>query len=144
MNRLPDLRDHVRDEVLSAATAVVRGGPDAATKLVAHAERFGRAFVLDGDPVLGISVFAAVDDVGPCSVDGILGSKMATYRVVHVVGVELLVAAGFILLATFERPHVTIVLSHIDEVETLLSVLGPGRANPRYGGVQRRVRRRPS
>jgi hypothetical protein len=60
---LPDLRDHGRVEPTSSE-AVVRGGPDSATKVRRHAQRVRRAFVLDGAPVLGISVFAALDDVG--------------------------------------------------------------------------------
>ena len=72
---------------------VVRGGPDSAAKLVAHARRTARAFVLDGRPVLGISAFAVLDDVGPSSLSGIL-LRMSTYRVVHVVDAARLIEAG--------------------------------------------------
>jgi hypothetical protein len=92
---LPDLRDFVRDEPASRnATVIVRGGSDTAEKLVAHAERVRRAFVLDGEPVLGISVFAALDDIGPASVDGILSGKLATYRVIHLASLRDLAEAG--------------------------------------------------
>jgi hypothetical protein len=49
------------------ATILVRGGPDTVAKLAAHTERVRRAFVLDSAPVLGISVFAALADIGPAS-----------------------------------------------------------------------------
>ncbi|HZN18117.1 MAG TPA: hypothetical protein VFB84_08025 [Micromonosporaceae bacterium] len=77
MSGLPDLRDFVRGEPLPReATILVSGGPDTVAKLTAHAERVRRAFVLDGAPVLGISVLAALDDIGPASLDGILSGKL--------------------------------------------------------------------
>jgi hypothetical protein len=89
---LPDLRDFVRAEPAPRdETVLVRGGPDTLAKLTAHAGRFRRRFVLDGEPVLGISVFAALDDIGPASLDGILSSKLATYRSVHLVALRALV-----------------------------------------------------
>jgi hypothetical protein len=67
--------------------------------------------VLDGEPVLGISVFATLDDIGQASLDGILSGKLATYRLVHLVALRALVAAGFTVLPTFHRPHMTVVLN---------------------------------
>jgi hypothetical protein len=141
VSALPDLRDFVRIEPLPReATILVRGGPDTAAKLTAHAERVRRAFVLDGRPVLGISVFAALDDIGPASLDGILLGKLPTYRVVHLVTAGLLAEAGFELLPTFGRPHMTLLLNGVDRVESLLEALGPAQANPRYGEMVRRRR----
>ncbi|MBN1174994.1 MAG: hypothetical protein JXA67_22740 [Micromonosporaceae bacterium] len=141
MSRLPDLRDFMREEpVPHDATIVVRGGPDTAEKLVAHAERVRRAFVLDGQPVLGISVFAALDDLGPASVDGILSAKLATYRVVHLASLRALAGAGFAVLPTFGWPHMTVVLGGLDQVGALLATLGPARVNPHYGEMVRRRR----
>jgi hypothetical protein len=138
---LPDLRDFVRVEPLPReATILVRGGPDTVAKLTAHAERVRRAFVLDGDPVLGVSVFAALDDIGPASLEGILSGKLPTYRVVHLVKAGLLTEAGFELLPTFGRPHITLLLTSVDQVESLLQLLGPPQANPRYGEMVRRRR----
>lgn len=74
---------------------IVRGGPDSAAKLRAHAERVGRAFVLDGAPLFGLSVFAALDGIGPASLDGIQAGKLSTYRVVHLVPLARVRAAGF-------------------------------------------------
>ena len=138
---LPDLRESVRDEVLPRdATVIIRGGPDTAEKLATHAERVRRAFVLDGEPVLGISVFAVLDDIGPASIDGILAGKLATYRVVYLPWLQDLVDGGFAVLPTFGRPHLTVVLSGLDRVEPLLQALGPARDNPHYGEMVRRRR----
>src|SRR5688572_29746372 len=134
MSGLPDLRDVVRDETAPReATVIVRGGPDTIEKLIAHAERMRRAFVLDGEPVLGISVFAALDDIGSASLDGILAGKLASYRVVHLAALRELVAAGFAVPPTFSRPHMTVVLPGLDWAEALLATIGPGRENPHYG-----------
>lgn len=122
------------------ATILVRGGPDTAAKLTLHAKRVHRAFVLDGDPVLGISVFAALDDLGPASLDGILSGKLPTYRVAHLATAGQLTKAGFEVLPTFGRPHMTLLLSGLDRVESLLELLGPAQANPRYGEMVRRRR----
>jgi hypothetical protein len=138
---LPDLRDFVRAEPIPGrATLLVRGGPDSAAKLETHAERVRRAFVLDGASVLGISVFAALDDIGPASLDEILAGKLPTYRVVHLVAAGRLIEAGFGVLPTFGRPHVTLRLHDLDQVKVLLELLGPAQANPRYGGMRRRRR----
>jgi hypothetical protein len=144
VTELPDLRDFVRSEPLPpSATLIVRGGPDSVAKLAAHAERLRRAFVLDGAPVLGISVFAASDDIGPASCDGIAAGKLSTYRVRHRVPVGKVTAAGFPLLPTFERPHMTLVLASLDRVAVLVDLLGPAEPNPQYGELTRRRRRRP-
>lgn len=138
---LPDLRDHVREESLGDALVVVRGGPDNVAKIRAHAERLERAYVLDGEPVLGVSVFAVLDDVGPASLSGVFG-RLSTYRTVHIAPTSALVDGGFELLATFQRPHVTVLLRSLDDAEKLLEVFGPGQENPRYGEMTRRSSRR--
>lgn len=141
MSGLPDLRDFVRVEPLPReATILVRGGPDTVAKLTAHAERVSRAFVLDGAPVLGISVFAALDDIGPASLGGILSGKLPSYRVIYLVTAGQLADDGFDLLPTFGRPHMTLLLSTIRRVDSLLELLGPARTNPRYGEMVRRRR----
>jgi hypothetical protein len=85
-------------------------------------------------------VFAAMDDIGPASLDGILSGKLSTYRVVHRVSIGDLAEARFAVLPTFGRPHMTLLLDRLDRVESLLEVLGPARANPRYGEMVRRRR----
>jgi hypothetical protein len=72
--------------------------------------------------------------------DGILSGKLATYRVVHLASLRDLSEAGFAVLPTFGRPHMTIVLSGLDRVEALLAALGPSRDNPHYGEMVRRRR----
>ena len=141
MSGSQDLREFVRAEPAPRdATVLVRGGPDSVEKLAEHAERLSRRYVLDGDPVLGISVFAALDDLGPASLDGILSGKLATYRMMHVVALNLLVAAGFTVLPTFSRPHMTVTLRTLDWVERLLAAFGPLQNNPHYGEMVRRRR----
>lgn len=142
MADLPELRSVVRQEdVPAAATVVVRGGPDSVAKLRAHAQRTARAFALDGVPALGLPVFAALDDIGAASLDGILTGKLSTYRVVHLVTAGQVQAAGFTLLPTFARPHLTLLLATLDQVEPLLDLLGPAQANPHYGEMTGRRRR---
>jgi hypothetical protein len=124
-----------------SATVVVRGGPDSLAKITAHALRLARAYALDGDPVLGISVFAALDDIGPASLEGVLAGKLSTYRVVHLATAGELQDAGFVLLPTFGRPHMTLLLGVLDRAEVLLKIVGPPQANPQYGETRRRPRR---
>ena len=78
-----ELRPHLRDErPPDDATVVIRGGPDTLAKLTMHARRTHDAYVLDGEPLWGISVYCALDDVGPASLDGLL-RRFASYRAVH-------------------------------------------------------------
>jgi len=139
---LPELRATLRAEpVPPTATVIVRGGPDSIAKLSAHAARTARAYVLDGVPALGISVFAALDDIGAASLDGILAGRLSTYRVIHLGTIGDLQEAGFTLLPTFGRPHMTLLLKSVDQLESLLDLLGPARPNPHYGETTGRRRR---
>lgn len=128
-----ELRDHVRTEMLPRDQAItLRGGPDNIAKLRRHAARTHRAFVLDGLPVFGVSVFCALDDIGPGSLDGLLENRLATYRWVHAPTAGHLIEAGFMLLPTFARPHHTLLLDaltdeHFAHLET---ALGPPVENP--------------
>jgi hypothetical protein len=69
-----------------------------------------------------------------------LSGKLPTYRVVHLVTTGRLANAGFDLLPTFGRPHMTLLLNGLDRIEPLLELLGPAQANPRYGEMVRRRR----
>jgi hypothetical protein len=138
-----DLRLHLRSETIGGgATVVVRGGPDSLTSLARHVRRTARAFALDGVPVWGISVFAAVDDLGPASLNGILAGRLTTYALVHLPTVGALAAAEAELLPTFGRPHFTLRLASDEpqEVAQLLAALGPPQVNPYHGGPRRRRR----
>ncbi|MGH9023545.1 MAG: hypothetical protein ACRDV9_10675, partial [Acidimicrobiia bacterium] len=107
-------------------------GPTVPRSSPPHALRTHRAYMLDGEPLFGVSVFAALDDIGPASLDGLLTGRMATYRQAHLPAAGGLVAAGFTLLSTFGRPHVTVVLESVSDtaVHRLLEALGPPEANP--------------
>jgi hypothetical protein len=111
---------------------MLRGGPDNLDKLRRHAARTHRAFVFDGRPVYGVSVFGALDEIGPASIDGLLSGRLATYRWVHRPTAGELTDAGFALLATFARPHYTLVLADLgdDTLQRLVTSLGPAIENP--------------
>ena len=136
-----ELRPLLREEAPPAdGVLVVRGGPSSIERLREHAQRTHDAYAFDGRPFWGVSVFCALDDVGPASLDALL-RRFASYRVVHLPTVAQLAAAGFGLLPTFRRPHFTVRLEDAGDpsLTTLLNALGPDRANP-YHGRQRRGR----
>lgn len=125
-------RPRLRVEELPAdATIIVRGGRDTVDKLLLHALRTARAWSLDGQPLLGISVFAVLDR----PLDELLRERFATFRTVYLPTVHSLSAAGFDLLPTGRRPHFTVRLQSADanERQRLLVALGPARDNPAYG-----------
>jgi hypothetical protein len=76
---------------LSEATVLVRGGPDTPDKLARHARRTARAWSLDGQPLLGISVFAVLD----IPLDELLSARFATYRLIYVPPAARLLDRGF-------------------------------------------------
>lgn len=131
-----ELRPRVRDErPPNDSVVVVRGGPTTVEKLAGHARRTYDAFVLDGQTIWGVSVFCALDDIGPASLEGLL-RRFASYRAVHLPSVGALGVAGFELLPTFGRPHYTVRLSSGDEPQLtrLANALGTAEANPYHGG----------
>lgn len=71
-----------------------------------HARRTHDAYVLTVNRCGGISVYCALDDVGPASLDGLL-RRFASYRAVHLPRAGQLRRAGFPLLPSFGRPHYT-------------------------------------
>src|SRR5215470_11762734 len=121
----------LRDDLpLAETTLVVRGGRDSADKLRRHAERTARAWALDGQPLLGISVFAALG----MSLDDLLRRRFTSFRTVYLPTAGQLSERGFELLATGQRPHFTVRLRAADDPELaeLLAALGPARPNPQY------------
>ena len=145
MSPAPDRQDIgplLRDEEPPAnGVVVVRGGPNSIERLLEHAQRTADAYTLDGDQLWGVSVFCALDDVGPGSLDALL-RRFASYRVVHLPTVGDVADAGFHLLPTFRHPHFTIPLNGADgdTLARLLDALGPPRPNP-YHGSKRPGRR---
>ncbi len=136
---------------LPETTVLVRGGPDTRDKLARHASRTARAWSLDGQPLLGISVFAVLD----IPLDELLSARFATYRIIHLATAARLRDHGFDLLPTGLRPHYTIRLRRADSAELgeLLTALGPPVPNLQYArstiwreegrDVPRRHHRRP-
>ncbi len=136
-----ELRQHLRDErVPDDSVVVVRGGPATLAKLAGHAQRTHAAFVLDGQPLWGVSVFCALDDIGPSSLEGLL-QRFSSYRAVHLPRAGELRDARFELLPSFARPHFTVRLmgDGPEELSRLLDGFGAAQPNPYHG---RRPRRR--
>jgi hypothetical protein len=130
-----ELRPNLRDErPADDSVVVVRGGPSSIERLREHARRTHDAYVLDGEPLWGVSVFCALDDIGTASLDGLL-RRFASYRVVHLPTVHRLVVAGFELLPSFRRPHFTVRLDGDDDenLTHFLDALGPADTNPYHG-----------
>ena len=124
-------RPRLRPEQLpSDTTLVVRGGRDTPEKLRTHALRTARAWSLDGRPLLGISVFAALD----IELEELLARRFATFRTVYLPSLGQLRGSGFELLPTGQRPHYTVCLQHADDLELkrLLDALGAAKPNPQY------------
>lgn len=119
------------EEVPAATTRVVRGGRDTPDKLRSHAQRTARAWSLDGQPLLGISVFAVLD----IPLDELLCRRFATFRTIYLPTAGRLAGHRFELLATGQRPHFTVRLhrANVAEVTRLLAALGVARQNPQYG-----------
>lgn len=141
-----ELRPQLRAEPAPGeALVVLRGGPDTVSLLRTHARRTQRLYCLDGVPLLGISVFAALDNDGSASRDGLLAGRLITYPLVHVATVGRLASAGFEVLATFRRPHFTIRLPTDSDAEAsrLLDALGPANENPYNDEVHSRRGPRP-
>ena len=116
------------------SVVVVRGGPTTFAMLTNHAHRTHDAFVLDGQPLWGVSVFCALDDIGLSSLDGLL-QRFASYRAVHLARVGQLRHARFELLASFARPHFTVRVTNDspEELARLLDALGTAERNPYHG-----------
>jgi hypothetical protein len=123
------------EQVPRGATIVVRGGSDTRDKLRRHAQRTARAWSLDGQPLLGISVFAVLD----MPLEDLLCRRFANFRSIYLPTVALLADYGFELLPTGQRPHYTVRLRRADapELDLLLAALGDLRPNPQYakGGI---------
>lgn len=125
-----ELRPLLRIEEPPAATVfLARGGPDSIARLRLAAQRTARRFCLDGEPLLGISVAAALD----VPLDELLG-RTPLLRFEHVYISTVAQLHGFELLPTFGRPHFTVRLRHGDEPElsALFASLGSLQANRGY------------
>ncbi len=86
--------------------------------------------MLDGEPVFGLSVFVAIDDVGPASERGILSGKLRTYPSIYRCTSADLIDRGLSLLPTFTRPHFTVVLPELDAVDEVAAAPGHAPSEP--------------
>jgi hypothetical protein len=113
-----------------SATIIVRGGSDTPDKLRRHAERTARAWSLDGQPLLGISVFAVLD----MPLEDLLRKRFTSFRAIYLLTASTLTGHGFDLLPTGQRPHYTVRLSSASDTELarLLAALGDVQPNPQY------------
>jgi hypothetical protein len=118
------------EKVPDGATVVVRGGSDTRDKLRRHADRTARAWSLNGQPLLGISVFAVLD----MPLDDLLRQRFMNFRAIYLPAAARLAVHGFELLPTGQRPHYTVRLHRADDSELgrLLTALGDVRPNPQY------------
>jgi hypothetical protein len=87
------------EEPPALATVVVRGGRDTPEKLRSHVQRTARAWSLDGQPLVGISVFAVLGE----PLDDLLRRRFATFRTIYLPTVGGLADRGFELLPTGQR-----------------------------------------
>jgi hypothetical protein len=133
-----ELRHRVRvgEQPPDDAQVVLRGGPDTPALIRSHARRVRRLFMLDGASFYGVSVFIALDDVGPGSIQGILIDRLRSYPTVYLTAAGTLRKAGFVLLPTFARPHYTVVMDTLDRADDLMAALGTLRTNPYAGGTK--------
>jgi hypothetical protein len=130
MPRLRELRPLLRAEEPPAASVLAaRGGPDTIERLRADAQRMARRFCVDGQPLLGISVFVVLD----VPLGELLRTRLYRFRTIY-----LPAAARFEgrmqLLPAFRRPHFIVRLQRADdhELSDLLDLLGPAQVNPLY------------
>ena len=130
MPELQELHPLLRVEEPPAATVfLARGGPDSIASLRSAAHRTARRFCLDGEPLLGVSVAAALD----VPLDELV-SRAPLLRFEHVYAPTVALLEDFQLLPTFGRPHFTVRLERADDPELrgLLAALGPLQVNPGY------------
>lgn len=130
MPELQELRPLLRaEEPPAEAVFLARGGPDSVASLRSAARRTARRFCLDGEPLLGISVAAALD----VPLDELV-SRPPLLRFEHVYAPTVGLLEGFELLPTFGPPHFTVRLQRADdpELSELLAALGPLQVNPGY------------
>ncbi len=89
-------------------TIVLRAGVMEAANVVRAAERTFALYALYGISVEGV--------LGTSVQDACRGERLASYRRVRLSTFGRIREAGFALLATFDRPHFTLVLADLSEV----------------------------
>ncbi len=130
-----DGREELRARVRSVApldpdwAVVIRGGPDTPSLLRSHARRLHRLYVLDGEPIYGISVFVAAR-TGSAEEMHVMADKLRSYPLVYRTTVGRLDRSGFALLPTFGHPHFTVLMPSLEAVDELAAAFGELLVNP--------------
>jgi hypothetical protein len=132
------LEHYLRDEAPpSGGHLVLRGSPNTVHKLLTDAARMASQYNLDGRPAYAISVSVATDEA---ELERILASSRFRIRHHYRRGtVELVSAAGFPLLPSFQQPHYTVILDPYtgERAVEFLAALPQEFANPYYVGRRR-------
>lgn len=107
---------------------MTRGGPGTIDRLHADAQRTARRFCVDGQPLLGVSVFVVLD----VPLGELLRTRLSRFRTIYLPTADRF--QGFQLLPAFRRPHFIVRLERADdhELSDLLAALGPPQVNPLY------------
>ena len=129
MPRLQELGPLLRAEEPPAGTALItRGAPSTIDRLHADAQRTARRFSMDGQPLLGVSVFVVLD----LPLGELLRTRLSRFRAIYLPTADRF--HGFQLLPAFRRPHFIVRLQRDDDHELgdLLAALGPPQVNPLY------------
>ena len=116
----------------SAWILVIRGRPLTTQGLLVTAARTAAEFSWRGNPLAAVS--AEVTGPDRSTEDVLAGPRLRTRRTYATTPVGDLLAAGFPVLATFDAPHVSVVLPEYDElhVRALIEIFGPDQPNPFY------------
>jgi hypothetical protein len=129
---LTPIEHHLRHEDPTAWILVIRGRPLTIDGLLVAARRTVDEFSWQGDPLAAVS--AEVTGPERSTDDLLVGPRLRTRRTYASAPVADLIDGGFIVLATFAAPHVSIVLPEYDEVHVraLVDLFGPEQTNPYY------------
>lgn len=126
------IEGHLRSPfpIVDAGRLVVRGRPLTVDGLLSNALRTSDQFTWLGRPLLAVS--AEVTGEGRTAQDLLGDERLRTRRTYVRATPAAIDDAGFVVLATFAAPHVSIVLRGYDEasVRHLIMALGPELPNP--------------
>lgn len=133
------LEDFVRADDSDGWELVIRGRQFDPGKLLADALDLRELYTWNDEPVAAVS--ASVTRRGQ-TVDELLAERrLRTRRDVVVAPVAEVIGAGFPVLATFDTPHVSIVLQEasLAEATRLRELFGDPTPNPHYDGRRRKA-----
>lgn len=128
------LEDFLRGDANDDWELVIRGRQFDPERLLTDALDMRELFTWHNEPVAAVS--ASLVRRGQ-TVGGLLAERrLRTRRDVVIAAVADVIAAGFAVLATFEAPHVSIVLTEptLAEAARLRDLFGEPTPNPHYDG----------